>query len=406
MMSLAVKITLQIALELGRQGPSAEVARANLAAASAQVDAARAGRQPRVGAELRAAAAPGSLVRIPDTDIYVSGQESIDGVSLQSRVGLTVSIEQPIADFGQTRARIEAARRARDAAALETRASAADRDRAVADAFFRWAAADALASAARADVEAAATAAREARALLAAGKQTAAGVDDATAAEARASLAASRVIADAAASRFALEGLVGPLPDGATPEVAAMPAVRSPDTTGARSADDVERDALLARAGAARAEAEALSFARRPQLSAELALGVRAIDDRVFPGWEGALVLKMPLWDPDRAAAERTARARARGLAAQAEVSARARQAEQRAASSASSASSQRVMLAASLVEHARRTVERATTRASVGGDAGAVEQARAALRAAELEHRLAVIDEASARFLERGAAR
>jgi outer membrane protein TolC len=405
MMSLAVKITLQIALELGRQGPSAEVARANLAAASAQVDAARAGRQPRVGAELRAAAAPGSLVRIPDTDIYVSGQESIDGVSLQSRVGLTVSIEQPIADFGQTRARIEAARRARDAAALETRASAADRDRAVADAFFRWAAADAMASAARADVEAAATAAREARALLAAGKQTAAGVDDATAAEARAALAASRVIADAAASRFALEGLIGPLPEGATPEVAAAPAVRSSDTPGARS-DDVDRDALLARAGAARAEAEALSLARRPQLSAELALGVRAIDDRVFPGWEGALVLKMPLWDPDRAAAERTARARARGLAARAEVSARARQAEQRAASSASSASSQRVMLAASLVEHARRTVERATTRASVGGDAGAVEQARAALRAAELEHRLAVIDEASAQFLARGAAK
>jgi outer membrane protein TolC len=403
MMSLAVKITLQIALELGRQGPSAEVARANLAAASAQVDAARAGRQPRVGAELRAAAAPGSLVRIPDTDIYVSGQESIDGISLQSRVGLTVSIEQPIADFGQTRARIEAARRARDATALETRASAADRDRAVADAFFRWAAADALASAARADVDAAATAAREARALLAAGKQTAAGVDDATAAEARVSLAASRVIADAAAARFALEGLVGPLPDGATPEVAAAPDVRAPDTSGG---DDAGRAALLARAGAARAEADALSLARRPQLSAELALGVRAIDDRVFPGWEGALVLKMPLWDPDRSAAERTARARARGLAAQAEASARARQAEQRAAASASSASSQRVTLAASLVEHARRTVERATTRAAVGGDAGAVEQARAALRAAELEHRLAVIDEASARFLAQGAAK
>jgi outer membrane protein TolC len=403
MMSLAVKITLQIALELGRQGPSAEVARANLAAASAQVDAARAGRQPRVGAELRAAAAPGSLVRIPDTDIYVSGQESIDGISLQSRVGLTVSIEQPIADFGQTRARIEAARRARDATALETRASAADRDRAVADAFFRWAAADALASAARADVDAAATAAREARALLAAGKQTAAGVDDATAAEARASLAASRVIADAAAARFALEGLVGPLPDGATPEVAAAPDVRAPDTSGG---DDAGRAALLARAGAARAEADALSLARRPQLSAELALGVRAIDDRVFPGWEGALVLKMPLWDPDRSAAERTARARARGLAAQAEASARARQAEQRAAASASSASSQRVMLAASLVEHARRTVERATTRAAAGGDAGAVEQARAAQRAAELEHRLAVIDEASARFLAQGAAK
>jgi outer membrane protein TolC len=400
MMSLAVRITLQIALELGRQGPAAEAARANLEAASAQVDAARAARQPRVGAELRAAAAPGSLVRIPDTDIYVSGQESIDGLSLQSRVGLTVSIEQPITDFGQTRARVDAARRLRDATALEARASAADRDRAVADAFFRWAAADAMAAAARADVDAAQTAAREARELLAAGKQTAAGVDDAAAAEARAALAASRVLADAAAARFALEGLVGRLPEAATPEVAA-PAVRPADT----SDDDAGRGALLARAGAARAEADAIAAARWPALSAELALGVRAIDDRVFPGWEGALVLKVPLWDPDRSAAERTARARARGLAAQAEAAARARAAESRAASASSTAAAQRVALAASLVEHARRTVERARTRAAVGGDAGDVEVARAALRQAELEHRLAVIDEASAHFLAQGGA-
>ena len=390
-MSVAARITLQVVLELAHRGPGAEAASAQVEAADARIDQASSARLPRIGAELRVAEAPGSIVRIPDTDIYVSGSERIDAVSVQTRYGLTVTVEQRLADFGQTDAKVAAATRLRDAAVLDGRATGTERDGLVAAAFFQWAAAQAVLDASRAETRSAAEAAREMRDLRAAGRQTPADVDDAVAAEARAQLAMSRAEADADTARYQLEGLVGPLPADAVPDAGVI-AIGDAD-------EDAAGKALAARADAARAEARAISRSWRPVLSAELALGARGIDDSLFPGWEAALVLRMPIWEPGVAPSAREARARARALSAEAARHGQARQAEQRAAGASVTAAERRVALAASLVEHGRRTVERARTRAAVGGDAELIEKAQAALRQAELEHTLAAIELASARY-------
>jgi outer membrane protein TolC len=148
-MSVAHRITIDIILNLVSGAPrSSEVADVELA--EIQIDAARDAHLPRISAELRGGVAPGSLVRIPDTDIYISGAPGIDRVAVQGRYGAAITLEQPLYDFGRSAAALRAAREARVAAVATCNATVEQRRTAAASAFYQWAAAVAVADAAAA----------------------------------------------------------------------------------------------------------------------------------------------------------------------------------------------------------------------------------------------------------------
>jgi len=383
-------VTLDAVLERARTGPAADAGAAAVSAAGARIAGARAARLPRIGAELRAGAAPGSIVKLPDSDVYVSGSSTIEDAELQGRYGLSLVVDQTLYDFGLTGARIDAATRRRDAARAEADDGARAREDAAADAFFAWSSAVATATVAAEELAAADADVARASGLLADGRGSPADVATAEAVRARARLAAARADGTAAEARAALEAVIGELPAGSAPD---------PLTPTASSGTGVGSAAHLA-ADAARGEARAAARAHRPSLAATLTLGARGVDDRLFPAWEGYVVLRAPLWDRSIDAAAAEARARARQLEAEAQVEDGRRAAEGRAAGSAVASARQRDTLAAAVVEQAEAAVARAAARAEAGSDDPA-ERARAAaeLRRARLERTLTSIDLAAAQF-------
>lgn len=393
-MSLPARITIEIILALVARGPADDADVAAVAVADARADAARALRQPRVTAELRAGVAPGGLVRLPGTDLWVAGSPGLDDLAVQGRYGAEVAVDQTVLDFGQTSARIAAADHARAAARHDRDAARRARERDAGDAFYRWAAAAAVAAVAHDDAEAAREVRWQVRHRIDKGVLAPADGDAAEAEHLRAQLAARRADADAAAARAALEVLVGALPADAVPVVAAPPA--PPATTTA----DPERAAAMARLDAARADLDAAARARRPTVGVTAGLGVRGVDDHLLPSWQVGVALRVPLFDRGTDAARAEAEARTRQLSARVRQLDELRAATARATAAAASTAEERAALAAELVAHAERAAARAEADAGRRGDpADPLIRAHSDLRRARLEQTLAAIDLAAATF-------
>jgi outer membrane protein TolC len=388
----AQRITVEVLFTLARSAGVLDAEGADVLLAEAQQATVEAAYAPRITADLRGSASPGTLARLPGTDAFVNAQKDVHGFSAQARYGLMVTAEQGLFDFGRTPLRRQAAVRAHEAAVGGVTAARAELHRTLASLFFAWAARVAMADAAEEDLAAASAAAARSGRRIAEGNLSGSVRTLAEEETDRAAMALSKARAAAAEARLALERVLGPLPAGAVP-----------DPTGA-SPPDPQGDAILsalhARHGAAVAEARAAAATNRPVVGAAASLGVRGVDEHVFPSWEVGLGMKAQLWDASASAATRAAKAKARRLEAQIAREEREALARAQAAQAALPAAESRVEIAGRLIAHAERAASDVEKREAAGdATADEVERAKADLRRARLERRLAAIEVARAQF-------
>lgn len=391
-MTPAQRITLEVLFALARSVGVLDTEGADVWLAEVQQEAAAATTAPRITADLRGSASPGTLVRLPGTDTFVNGQKDVHGVSAQGRYGLMVTAEQPLFDFGRTPLRREAAARAHEAAVGSVSAARAELHKTLASLFFSWSARVAVADAAAEDLAAASAAAARSRRRISEGHLAGSAQTLADMEADRAAMALAKARAAVDEARLAVERVLGPLPAGAVPD----PTVASPrDRQG-----DAVLLALKVRHAAAVAEARAAAAANRPVVGAAASLGVRGVDDHVFPAWEVGLGLKAPLWDASASAATHAAQAKALRLEAQIAREERDAIARAEAARAALPAAEARVEIAEGLIAHAARAAADMEKRETAGeATADEREKSEAELRRARLERRLAAIDVARAQF-------
>jgi len=395
-MTPAQRITLEILFALARSAGVLDTEAADVTLAEVQQEAVEAAYAPRITAELRGSASPGTLVRLPGTDAFVNAQKDVHGLSAQGRYGLMVTAEQPLFDFGRTSLRREAAERAHQAALDGVSAARAELHKTLASLFFVWSARVAVAEAAEDDLAAASAAAARSRRRIAEGNLSGSAQTLVDVEADRAAMAVAKARAGADEARVALERLLGPLPAGAVPDPTVTPTVPSPHD---RQGDAVLL-ALRARHAAALAEARAAAAATRPVVGAAASLGVRGVDDHMFPAWDVGLGLTAPLWDASTSATTHAARAKALRLEAQIAREERDAVARARAAQAALPSAEARVELAEALLAHAAHAASDMEKRDTAGeATADEREKAQAELRRARLERRLAAIDVARALF-------
>lgn len=313
---------------------------ARVEAAQADIRSAQSGRKPRISASVDGWTGPGGqqvellvdgegqlIPRDPEaqlprdaTNIRVGGAPVISEAEAFRpipRASADVGLDWRIHDFGRTSSAIRAARweararQAREAATAEALVEALDA------AYLDW-----LETTERVRLEAAAlTRARDRLARREARVEAGAASESQTW-PLRTDVAARELrIAEleqvAAEARLALEAAAGiDLPAGATPDLSLLALGTQPRPEERRPAAEVE--ALNARAEAAEARVEELRRANHPELRGNAELGVRLIDDSVFPLWRVGLGLSIPIWQGgENAARADAARAEARALRAE-----------------------------------------------------------------------------------------
>ena len=378
---------------------------ARIAAAAAELDAARASRGPRIVAAVDTVAAPGARleeVQIrgrenDDEGFLVSGsppiEAGLDAFEPVVRYGGTVGLDLSVFDFGRTAARRRAAEAEQRARAAELARTRAGLIAAVDAAYLNWLASDEQLRLEDAALARSRSRLERMRARMEAGAASRSALIPLRYGEVSAELRRAHAAHAEARSRIGLAAALGaPLPKNARPDRSLLEGPTDPRAEDARGA---EGRVLEARVEAAQAQATLSERAQRPELGLRVEAGLRGQEGRLFPLYSGGLTLTFPIWDGGASSAlARAARSEAEALAAQAEVDQRDRRtsADQRELDLASAR--QQVQIAERLAEVAlearadveSRLDEMAATSEDLNQADERVAQARATLLEAKVE--------------------
>jgi len=383
-------VTLQELEELALQNQERwEAVEATATQASAEVDAARAGKKPSFWVNAAAEAAPGSFIEqvqtIDGKVVNVRASPTIrENMAFRPNVRYegTIQMDAPLFDLRTT-----AAIKAAEAHRLATRASSqASRQNVlimVRGAYLDWMAthlvhAFATASAEEARVQRERTAAR-----IAEGDRPGSELDSARYEELQADLVAADALASTIAAKRALEAAVGTeLSPEAEPDVRLLEI----ESTEVDSEPGWEVEALEHQSNAAHHQAHMHHKSRLPTIAAFAQTGVAGINEQVFPMYRLGLSLAVPLWDGGRALAMgRAAEAQASELDARAQEARVAKEDARKQALLDREHAEEQLAIADSLVAISKKRVEQARTRYELGAtDLDTVAELRAALRDAE----------------------
>ena len=382
-------------------------ARARVDAAEARVDLAKAPYYPTMAARAELDASPGGrIIKVRNveegadpTPYAVSGSRTITerGAFIPHlRYQGTVSVQSRLYDFGKTAATVRAARADRDASNAGVSAERHAVVMEVRSAYLAWLSAYETRQILAENAADSTSLRVSAEAHVAEGARPGAELASARYDEARAALDLERGDSDLASARVDLEQVTGgPLPRSAEPDVSLLE--RAAPSAGAASHPEVS--ALERRRDAAAASAESHAYPYAPVLAVGANAGVSGQTTTVFPLYEVALSVTVPVFDGGvESASAAVASAQARDLAAQARELRGRVTADHERSRSQLERSGRRLELAGALVAAAEEAVRHAEDQRTLGsGSLDEVVAAKMRVARAKLEVLNARVERAKA---------